>query len=90
MITIIKLSDLPNASFTVTVKGEVETNHTVSLSQEYYDHLTAGAVSPEELIKASFEFLLERESNTSILSQFSLNQILAYFPEYETQIKKHF
>ena len=42
----------------------------------------------ENLIKASFEFLLERESNNSILSQFDLKVITHYFPEYEKEIKK--
>ena len=33
---------------------------------------TGGRVSREDLIRASFEFLLERESNTMILSRFDL------------------
>jgi len=38
------------------------------------------------LIEKSFEFLLERESNTSILRSFDLPVIQRYFPEYERAI----
>jgi hypothetical protein len=40
------------------------------------------------LVEKSFEFLLERESNTSILSSFDLPVIGRYFPEYESTIRK--
>ena len=43
---------------------------------------------PEELLRASFEFLLEREPNTSILSSFDLPVIGKYFPEYEQEIER--
>ena len=39
-------------------------------------------------LEDAFEFLLERESNNSILSQFDLKVISSYFPEYEKEIKK--
>ena len=42
------------------------------------------------LIKKSFEFLLERESNESILREFNLETIETYFPEYPLFIKKNF
>jgi hypothetical protein len=35
-----------------------------------------------------FEFLLQRESNTSILSSFELPVIGRYFPEYEDEIRR--
>ena len=41
-----------------------------------------------ELITKSFEFLLERESNQSILKKFNLEVIGQYFPEYIDEIKK--
>ena len=46
-----------------------------------------GKVTKEELLKFSFNFLLERESNTSILSSFELRLISKYFPEYENSVK---
>lgn len=42
----------------------------------------------EVLIEKSFEFLLDRESNTSILSTFDLPVIARYFPEYESKIRE--
>ena len=42
-----------------------------------------------DLIKKSFEFLLERESKESILRKFNLKVINQYFPEYEQEIKGH-
>jgi len=39
-------------------------------------------------VQKAFEFLLERESNTSILSRFDLFEINRYFPDFERAIKK--
>ena len=73
-------------TFEVTVKDGSATTHTVMLSQEYYQKIAGGNISEETLIEKSFEFLLERESNTSILSRFELPVIGRYFPEYEKTI----
>ncbi|MEZ5083903.1 MAG: hypothetical protein R2750_10705 [Bacteroidales bacterium] len=73
--------------FDVTVHSQTTTNHTVSLPEMYYRKLTDEKIDPETLIKKSFEFLLERESNTSILKNFELGLIARYFPEYERTIK---
>jgi hypothetical protein len=42
----------------------------------------------EMLVQKSFEFLLERESNTSILRSFDLPVIQRYFSEYERTISQ--
>ena len=44
-------------------------------------------VTPEELVRASFEFLLEREPATSILHTFGLDVISQYFPYYPARIR---
>jgi hypothetical protein len=75
-------------TFVVTVNERTTTTHTVTLEPVYYDKLTGGKVTPEKLIEKSFEFLLERESNTSILSSFDLPLIGHYFPAYEKIIVK--
>ena len=85
MITIKLIKD---SDFEVTVKLKSTTQHVVHLSNDFYKLLTDGKVSHENLIKASFEFLLDRESNNSILSQFDLEAISHYFPEYEKVMKK--
>ena len=42
--------------------------------------------TPEELLDASFRFLLEREPKEAILSRFDLPVIERYFPDYATRI----
>lgn len=59
----------------------------VTASRAYYEKLTGDRISVEELVHKSFEFLLERESNTSILRSFDLSVISRYFPEYESTIR---
>ena len=73
-------------TFQVTVRAQSTTVHTVTLKHDDYQRLTGGKTSPEKLIEKSFQFLLERESNTSILSRFDLTVIGRYFPEYEETI----
>jgi hypothetical protein len=85
-IKIAKINDFPTAEFKVTVIDNIATVHLVTLTWEYYQKLTAGNSSPEDLIKKSLEFLLDHEPNTSILSKFSLNIISNYFPQYEKEI----
>jgi hypothetical protein len=77
-------------TYEVTVSSSSTTTHTVKLKPDYYRQLTGGKVSEQTLIEKSFEFLLERESNTSILSRFDLPLINRYFPEYEKEIVTEF
>lgn len=75
--------------FLVTVRdGRGQSLHHVTLAPDYYQKLAGGRVSAEELVRRSFEFLLEREPKESILSQFDLSVIARYFPDYEREIKK--
>jgi hypothetical protein len=43
--------------------------------------------TPEALLEASFEFLLEREPKDAILRRFDLPVIERYFPEYGDRIR---
>ncbi len=74
-------------TFKVTVTAGTTTTHTVTVSPDVYERLTGGAVPAETLVEKSFEFLLARESNTSILSRFDLPVIARYFPEYDSKIR---
>ena len=74
-------------TFQVTVQGRNPTSHVVVVEPDYATRLTGGRLSSEELVRRSFEFLLEREPNTSILRSFELPVIARYFPEYETTIR---
>lgn len=68
------------------VTGGTRTAHTVEVDPADHQRLTGGAVSPEILVRRSFEFLLEREPAESILPAFTLAVIRRYFPEYEHEI----
>lgn len=86
MASLIEVTRKDAKTFTVTVNATTRTTHTVTLEPEYYEKLTGGKVTPEKLVERSFEFLLEHESNTSILSSFDLQIIDRYFPAYEKTI----
>ena len=73
--------------YEVVVNSKSKTTHVVTISDKDYLDLTNKKVTKEELLKFSFNFLLERESNTSILSSFELRLISKYFPEYENSVK---
>lgn len=83
-ITVEKIDEV---RFKVTVQGQTVTSHTVTVDPWFYEKMTERRVPVETLIEKSFEFLLVRESNTSILRRFDLPAIGSYFPEYETAVK---
>jgi hypothetical protein len=55
--------------------------HTVEATRSDVKRLAPDS-SVEDLVKRSFEFLLEREPPQSILRRFGLADIERYFPEY--------
>lgn len=64
-------------------------SHEVVLKQEDYEHLCQGWCPPEDLVRASFEFLLQREPKESILARFELPVIGRYFPDYPQWLARH-
>ena len=75
--------------FVVTVEeGGTSKEYVVTLEDSYYQDLTQGRITQEELIEKSFKFLLERESKESILSKFNLKIIKGYFPEFEEEMRR--
>ena len=85
MEILIKKND--NKRFTVSIKSLINSEHIITLNDNFYFKITNGIKSKEELILFSFKFLLERENNTSILSNFNLETIQNYFPEYKNEIQ---
>jgi hypothetical protein len=83
----ISVSLIDANTYQVVVEKDVETTHVVRMSQEYYRELCGATVTHEWVIVQAFNFLLERESNTEILSEFDLHVINRYFPEFENDIK---
>ena len=83
----IDVKHLAGEEWLITIKSTATTQHRVRVTKADTERLAAGR-STEELIRESFRFLLERESNTSILRSFDLPVIGRYFPEYEQEIRK--
>ena len=83
----IEIEKTGNLEFHVRIieKGSESTHH-VSLSKNDCARLTGGKADPEELVRRSFEFLLEREPKESILGRFDLSVISRYFPEFGGEI----
>jgi hypothetical protein len=76
-------------AFNVRVsEGSSATEHQVSVDDADLDRLGAGYASPEDFIRACFEFLLAREPKEQILARFDLSVIGRYFPEFEREIRK--
>jgi len=75
------------ADGTFAVQTPAGTSHQVSVPGGLSAGLGCGHVGPEELVRASFEFLLEREPATSILPAFSLDVISRYFPSYPAEMR---
>ena len=84
------ITELSKDKFEITVNADQITKHVVSVTDQMLLNLTKNKISKEELLNFSFNFLLERESNTSILSSFDLTVISKYFPEYTKKANDKF
>jgi len=69
-------------------QGSSQHQYSVTLSRSDYDQWSNGQVQPEQVIKAAFDFLLEREPASAILSQFDCSVIRRYFPEVDRELPK--
>ena len=89
MASRVEVETVRDGEFSVRVLDEgSESSHQVTLNAEHYNRLTRGKIEPQELVRRSFHFLLEREPKESILGQFDLQAIARYFPEYEREITR--
>ena len=71
---------------TITDDDGSETRHRVTVPERFLtDHGLAASQEPV-LVRASMQYLLEREPPSSILSAFSLDDITRYFPGYPAEI----
>ena len=83
------ITELSKDKFEITVKADKLTKHVVSVTDQMLLNLTNNKISKEELLNFSFNFLLEREPNTSILSKFEIIVISKYFPEYISKVENY-
>src|SRR5213593_1751459 len=85
----IEVSPESEHEFRVTVTDAAErTFHRVTVPAPYYEKLTGRRIAAKELVRLSFEFLLEREPKESILQAFDLPVIGRYFPEFEREVRR--
>ena len=73
--------------FRVSITGNIDTCHLVTLKDEIFQKLTQKKITKEKLINLSFEFLLKKEKNTQILREFELQVISEYFSDYMENVK---
>jgi hypothetical protein len=86
----IRATPLGHGRFLVEViEGGSSTIHEVTVAPEVIESLDWKA-TPEELIRASFRFLLEREPKDSIMHAFDIEVIGNYFPEWEGEARGGF
>jgi hypothetical protein len=86
VIATISVQHAGGSTYRVTVEeGTSATSHDVGVGPSDVQRYAPGA-SPEALLRASFEFLLQREPKEAILRRFELPIIERYFPEYASAI----
>lgn len=85
-ITVTRTGDGDPMRFDVSVLQDgSSTDHRVTLTGPDLARLGSGR-DPEDLVRACFGFLLEREPKESILPSFDISVIGRYFPEFEREI----
>ena len=90
MIDVQPVTEGDPLGFEVIVReGSGETHHHVTISQDSWHRLTSGSHDPEDCIRASFRFLLDREPKESILKRFDVDVISRYFPEFERELPQY-
>jgi hypothetical protein len=91
MVKVIARRDVAGWTCEVDVEaGGMKTRHTVRVGDgdvaRWADGDGESAVTA--LVARSFDFLLQRESPSSILRRFDLAVIQSYFPEYDLQFRR--
>ena len=76
-------------TFEVAVSAQIPSVHRVTVTDAIHRKYTSGRLTKIELLERSFEFLLARESNTSILREFRIEIIEMYFSEFRNWIATH-
>ncbi len=76
-------------SYQVRVFDQGKAHHyEVTLSWADYDLWSHGRVAPEKVVKAAFEFLLDREPPSDIFDKFDCSLIRRYFPEVDQELAR--
>ena len=84
----ISIKKLTDDVFQVTVADSMTTTHEVTVTDQSLTDLTENKMTKTQLLKFSFNFLLDREPNTYILSSFDINVISKYFSDYRVEVRR--
>ena len=84
----ISIKKLTDDVFQVTVADSMTTTHEVTVTDQSLTDLTDNNATKTKLLEFSFNFLLDREPNTSILSSFDINVISRYFSDYKDEVRR--
>lgn len=71
----------------VVAEGDSASEHLVEVDRLTLDDLAPGA-TPDELVRESFVYLLEREPRDSIMRTFELPIIARFFADYPDEISR--
>ena len=89
MTTIAKVISMAPGEYGVEVEeGNEITGHKVRLNRSFLDDLLLTGVDEELIVRETFDFLLEREPATSILPEFSLEDVSRYFPDFPEELQR--
>ena len=84
----ISIRELSDDVFEVTVAENSTTTHTVTVTDQSPINIADNNVTKTQLLEFFFNFLLDREPNTSILSSFDINVISKYFSDYRGEVRR--
>jgi hypothetical protein len=88
-VTGILIVPLEPGSFRAEItEGPFPTSHRVSVPDGLLDRLGLSGVDEELVVRETIRFLLEREPATSILPDFSLEDVPKYFPEFHDELRQ--
>ena len=85
----IVLTEMGPGRFGVQVQegADVGTSHVVTVPDRFLEELGVDA-EPDQVVRESFAFLLDREPATSILKEFELPVISQYFGDYLDELRR--
>ena len=78
----------PNEYGVEVEEGNEITGHKIRLPETFLDDLMLTGVDQELIVRETIDFLLEREPATSILPEFSLEDVSRYFPEFPKELQR--
>ena len=68
-------------------EGDTTTAHKVAVPDDFLDELGLTDLDPLAVVQETFAFLLDREPASSILPNFSLDQVPRYFPDFYQELR---